>query len=286
MQKIAVLLTCHNRREKTTNCLNSLFACQMPSNHKFDVFLVDDDSTDGTANSIKARFPQVKIIHGNGNLYWAGGMRLAWNFALQNDDFNAFLLLNDDVVILKDCLVNLVNTHFFSLSNTGKSGVYVGSTKDNNTHEVSYGGRIITKNHLLMRSKLIIPSKFPQVCHFANANILWISKEVVEQIGIFDIKFTHGIADFDYTLTAYENKIPLWVAPEIGGICQDDHGNNWLPSKVSLNKRIDYLKSPKGLAYHEYLYYIRKHFPLFYPHSLISLWLRTLAPVLFDQYKK
>ena len=46
---IAVLLTCHNRKEKTVACLTELYNCTIPANYAFEVFLVDDGSTDGTA---------------------------------------------------------------------------------------------------------------------------------------------------------------------------------------------------------------------------------------------
>jgi len=284
-QQIAVILTCHNRKEKTLACLISLYKCALPQNYILSVFLVDDGSTDGTSELVYQRFPLLNIIQGDGNLFWAGGMRLAWNTSLQKEKYDAFLMLNDDVVLEYHCLINLIDTHIHSLRENGKSGIYVGSTTKNNKQEVSYGGHLITKNHIIMRSKMVVPNSFPQVCHFANANILWICKEVVHQIGTFDTKFTHGIADYDYTLTAYEHNIPLWVAPEIGGYCPDDHGNNWLSSKVSLNKRIEYLKSPKGLAYHEYLYYVRKHFPLFYPYSFVMLWLKTFFPAIWEKIK-
>lgn len=65
--KIAVLLTCFNRKNKTLACLKSLFGI-IPNCH---VYLVDDKSTDGTSEAIKQNFPQVKIIKGDGNLFGA-----------------------------------------------------------------------------------------------------------------------------------------------------------------------------------------------------------------------
>ena len=93
--KVAVLLTCHNRKAKTIECLKSLFkAIQFSkADSSFSVYLVDDGSTDGTAEAVLSNFPEVNVINGSGNLFWAGGMRLAWNTALQsNPDY--YLLLN------------------------------------------------------------------------------------------------------------------------------------------------------------------------------------------------
>ena len=46
--KIAAILTCYNRKEKTFQCLASLFEI-IPT---CKVYLVDDNSTDGTSTLI------------------------------------------------------------------------------------------------------------------------------------------------------------------------------------------------------------------------------------------
>lgn len=257
----------------------------MPADYTFKVFLVDDGSTDGTGEAIEMEFPKVNVINGNGNLYWAGGMRLAWKSAIKADNFNVFLLLNDDVELKKSFFKNLIEADKFSTNKYGKKGIYSGATKDKDTTQISYGGLRITTNHFILKTQKVIPSKFPQNCDMTNANILWISKEVVDQIGLFDTKFTHGIADYEYTLRANKNKIPVLLATNFGGYCKDDHGNNWKPAMVKLKDRIIYLKSPTGLAYKEYLYYIRKHFPLFLPYSFTMLWMKTFFPGLWNYFK-
>lgn len=85
MQYIAVLITCYNRREKTVNCLNLLFKCGLPVGFALKVYLVDDGSTDGTGEEVRKLFPEIKVIVGSGELYWAGGMRLAWTEAIRDE---------------------------------------------------------------------------------------------------------------------------------------------------------------------------------------------------------
>src|ERR1035437_8569767 len=134
MEKIAILLTCHNRKEKTISCLKSFYKALEFSNFQiqFDIFLVDDGSTDGTSEEILKNFPEINIISGSGDLFWSGGMRLAWKTALmQNKDYDSFLLLNDDVILTEDFLASLILTHEFCLKQYNKSGIYVCSTRDN-----------------------------------------------------------------------------------------------------------------------------------------------------------
>lgn len=81
---VAVLLTCHNRKEKTLRCLKHLFAQESNAKKYFiEVFLVDDSSTDGTSEGVKDLFPNVNIIKGDGNLFWSRGMQLAWKIAIE-----------------------------------------------------------------------------------------------------------------------------------------------------------------------------------------------------------
>lgn len=282
---VAVLLTCFNRREKTLACLQSFFEANKPVGYLFDIYLVDDGSTDGTGNVIKKHYPSIEIINGNGDLFWAGGMRLAWKTALKSKEYDAFLLLNDDVVLFRDFLENLLRTEAYSLFQRNKTGIYSGATLDNRTNKTTYGGYKIITNHLIMRNELLSPKDIPQQCELTNANILWISKETVDAIGIFDEQYTHGIADFDYSMTAVKKGVPVYLAPGFGGICFHNHGKPWKAGNVQLKDRIEYLKSPKGLAYKEYLYYIKKHFPLFLPYSFVMIWLKTFFPFLWENYK-
>ncbi|NLZ73421.1 MAG: glycosyltransferase family 2 protein [Bacteroidales bacterium] len=285
-RKIAVLLTCFNRREKTLACLQSFFEANKPVEYTFDVYLVDDGSTDGTSEAVNENYPDVEVIKGNGNLFWAGGMRLAWKTALECKNYDAFLLLNDDVVLFNDFIDNLLKAEDYSLFKNKKTGLYSGSTIDNRTNKTTYGGYKIKTNHLIVRNELLSPTDMPQKCELANANILWVSKEAVNAIGIFDERYTHGIADFDYSMQAVKKGIPVYLAPEFGGVCLHDHGKPWRPSYAPLKDRVAYLKSPKGLAYKEYLYYIKKHFPMFLPYSFVMLWLKTFIPSFWHNYKK
>lgn len=91
--KIAAILTCYNRKEKTFQCLASLFEI-IPT---CKVYLVDDNSTDGTSTLIHQKFPQVYLIQGNGNLFWSRGMYTAWKEAIK-ENYDYYLWLNDDIL--------------------------------------------------------------------------------------------------------------------------------------------------------------------------------------------
>ncbi len=49
---LAVVMTCHNRRETTLRCLRELEAQTLPAGWNMRTYLVDDGSTDGTSAAV------------------------------------------------------------------------------------------------------------------------------------------------------------------------------------------------------------------------------------------
>lgn len=285
-KSIAVLLTVFNRKEKTLACLEALNR-QDGQGALFTTktFVVDGGSTDGTEAAVRAAYPEVEICRREG-LFWAGGMRSAWELALDcGTDFDFFLLVNDDTALFTDTIRKLTEAQAYALSQYGKEGICIGSTRAIGTNRFSYGGRKLRRwGH--SEASVLIPDDNCHLCELGNANIMLVSKAVCHCIGILSHRYTHGIADYDYTLRAVREGFPVLVVPGYCGECDDDHGNNWAPASASLKQRIRYLKSPKGLAYKEYLYYIKEFFPKEYASAWVKLWLKTLFPQLWDKFKK
>lgn len=281
---IAVLLTTFNRKQKTLACLQNLYQQQLPEDVQLKVFMTDDNSADGTADAVKTQFPEVNIFHGSGSLFWAGGMRNTWQKALTaNADY--YLLLNDDTLLNKNAVLSLLKGSSYVKSKGEKPAICIGSTADDETGKISYGGRkLVNKNSWGEGSFVFSETEFVN-CDVANANILLVPMEIVKDLGILSTAFTHGLADYDYTLKAKKAGYSLVVAPGFLGTCIDDHGNNWKSANTTLKERIAYLKSPKGLAYHEYLSFIKTHFPKSYLAAFVKLWLKTLFPVIWDKFK-
>lgn len=284
MIQLAILLTSHNRKTKTLSCLKSIQNQEGIENIGYTIYLVDDNSSDGTYESVVSEFPQVNIIKGSGDLFWAGGMRKAWRSAIDTGkQFHYFLLLNDDTFLFKDALKNL----FSDITNYKKeNSIVIGSTQNEKTGEFSYGGRLL-KNNYNSSWKIIKPNGVsPQLCHLGNANIMLVPQEVVNRIGILSDVYTHSIADYDYTMKAWKAKISTYICSHYSGYCADDHGVNWKSSEHSLRERIEYLYSHKGLSYREYLIYIRRYFPLYLPQAWFLLWAKTFFPIFWESRRK
>src|ERR1700743_3062028 len=96
---LAVLSCSYNRIKKTTAFLRSVTGQQIAGNVKTDIYLLDDNSPDGTAAFVEKRFPEGHVVKGSGSLFWAGGMRTLWKHVLKQKEYDFFLLCNDDVIL-------------------------------------------------------------------------------------------------------------------------------------------------------------------------------------------
>ena len=287
MSKTAILLTSYNRIQNTLACLSSIYQQKDYSENTYSIFLVIDGSTDGTEEAVRLQFPAVNIINGDGSLFWAGGMRLCYDTVFNTkENFDYYLLLNDDTVLYENAF-SILEDDFKKTNNS--DSIIVGSTKGENAriNDFTYGGRILL-NKYNSKSKIIIPDNVgPQLCHLGNANILRIPSTVLKKIGFLSTRFTHGIADFEYTLRAKKNGINSYSSSQYLGVCHigDNQTKDWANSSKTLKERIEYLYSPKGLAYKEYLYYIKTYFPYYYPQAWSLLWVKTFFPIIWDKLK-
>ncbi|TWJ00639.1 GT2 family glycosyltransferase [Mucilaginibacter frigoritolerans] len=281
--KIAALSCSYNRLKKTTAFLTSLVNQKVSDNYKIDAYLLDDNSSDGTASYVESHFPTVNVLNGSGSLFWAGGMRTLWEHVVKKEDYDFYLLFNDDVVLFEGALGRLLSA-CNSLPDPGN--IILGTLQDSNGSAITYGGQKII-NKFSGDTITVTPDPFLlTACEIGNANIMLVDKSTVDKIGILSGSYTHGIADYDYTLTAIKNGVNVWIAPGYYGHCDDDHGVTWLSQSTPLKKRIEFLYSPKGLAYKQHMLYVKKHFPLSVPTTHIKFWVKTLFPIVYDVFKK
>lgn len=276
--KIAVLLTTFNRKQKTITCLESLKKQKLIDNIDIDLFLTDAASKDGTVDAVKALYPKAHIYI-DGSLFWAGGMRNSWNEARKHQP-DYYLLLNDDTILTETAISVLLDGDY------KRPAVCIGSTADPVTGKRSYGGRKLTSKRRWKDDLVIFSETEYLKCDVANANIMLVPNEIVEKVGILSDGYTHGLADYDYTLQVNKAGFDVYVAPGFLGYCENDHGNNWKSQNTTLKQRIQYLKSPKGLAYNEYMTFIKKHFPLSYPVAFCNVWMKTFFPFIWDTFRK
>jgi GT2 family glycosyltransferase len=271
MQKqIAALLTCHNRRDKTITCLTSLFKVVVPPNYSLEVFLVDDGSTDGTSQAVKKKFPEVNIIQGNGNLFWNQGMRLAWKTAANKQTYDYYFWLNDDTILDKHALNELLQCSDEALNKFAKEAIITGACRDvDNDNKFSYGGRTDLGE--------VIPNGKLQKCTYINGNAVLIPKEIYSKLGNLSNDYTHGIGDFDYGLIAIKYGYTNYTTKTYIATCPTNKEPQWFNSKTPLKKRLQLFYSPLGLNYPEYILFRKK----FWGKKWVSFAIKAYAKVIF-----
>lgn len=268
--KVAVLLTCHNRCDTTLKCLRHLFACQLPKDIAFDVWLNDDGCQDGTADAVLQSYPQVNVIKGSGADYWCGGMRRAWQAAVDSGvAYDGYLWLNDDTMLFENALELMLSG--------SKDAIVTGAICDGTQTRMTYGGSYARGDMIPINGTYRLVEK-------VHGNCVWIPEPVYEKMGNFQPYLTHALGDVDYSRRALRAGIKLFLTPKYVGACDSNQSRPaWMREDVPLSMRLRNLYSPLGYCepfiyfrfclYHDGLFValksiILQHIRVFFP----SLW--------------
>lgn len=267
-------MTCHNRREITLRSLACLAEQSGLDKIAMTVFIVDDGSTDGTSEAISRQFPTVRVLQGDGSLYWVGGMRRAMAVAIA-EEFDLYLWLNDDTRLFPESIARLTATMVEVEGGNNRPMIVVGSTRDPHTGQVSYGGFTRHVGRIVNRLRRVMPADQPVDCDTMNGNCVLVSHSVVQRLGNLDDRFTHSMADLDYGLRAKHAGCSVSLAPGYVGECVTNSGDGlWQDKKLPTIARWKKLLGPKGLPPSEWLCFTRRHTGRFWPLVWISPYVR------------
>lgn len=250
--RIAVLMTVHNRRDKTLLCLRNLYMQKLPKDTSFDVFLTNDGCTDGTPDAIREEFPTVNIIEGDGNLFWNRGMYRAWEEASRCYDYDFYLWLNDDTLLFEDVLLSMIQE-----AKENPDSVIVGSTHSTSDPKlITYGG--------LLNGRKLHPNGLLQRCETFNGNIVLIPKSIFKLIGNLDYTYVHSIGDVDYGWMVTRAKKAIFVSCNYRGVCDSNsQKRKWMRPEIPLKERWKNYHSPLGYSPpKEFFHFNRKNFGL------------------------
>jgi hypothetical protein len=103
--RVVAIVVNWNGRDIIGPCLETLLASDLPG---LEVMVVDNDSTDGSVESIRERFPTVRILETGRNAGYAGGVNEGVRVALEGGADYMFVL-NNDTEVAPDCVSRLVS---------------------------------------------------------------------------------------------------------------------------------------------------------------------------------
>jgi GT2 family glycosyltransferase len=255
---ICIIVTTFNRRDTTRRFLESLMLQLNHLNIPATVIVVDDASSDGTVEMVLKEFPKIVLLHGTGQLYWAGGVRLAINHLSKKlNDFRGILLINDDVILAEESISSMVQI-------AEKHDALIGGTV------VTYSGEIESSGSSLglickPRPKIKIANGKIQDCDLLPGHIMYIPISIYRRLGGFDKNLPYRFIDLEFSLRAKRRGIRVLLAPEVVAFTEEVH-NYYKETSSKRGTLPDLVKNilldPKGPYWRESIYYLRKVSPI------------------------
>lgn len=278
--KIAILIPVHNGINYTKKCLESIFTelSKKDIYHFFQVVLIDDGSSDGTADWVEDKFEDVIILKGDGNLWWSGGINTGAKYAIEKLNCTHLLLWNNDIV-----------------SSEGYFEEVAAKCKEYGEN-VILGSKIYTdldKGIIWSYGGVFNPvwGKFGMIGYFQNESeaynkpmeVDWLTgmgtivpAKIIHQIGYWnekDFPQYHGDTEFTYRATkrGYKNL----VLPSL--VLWNDVSNSGISKKESVKDLIAMLKDKRSLynlkVNLKFLnYYSKSLFAYFYLVKMYAIW--------------
>lgn len=213
--KVGIIILNWNSYQVTLECINSILAISY-SNYK--VLVVDNGSLDNSINKLKEMINSDKVnyLQLDKNYGFTGGNNRGIEFLQKEYNPDYILLLNNDTIVHKDFLEEMVNT-FYS---DEKIGIVV--PKIYYYHKPSYiyyaGGYINKLSGMgehYGKGKLDEPKyDLAKEVTFANGCAFMVRKKMIKQIGYLDDNFFAINEDLDYSLRVRRSGLKIFYAPK------------------------------------------------------------------------
>jgi len=191
--ELTVLICTYQRRETLVRCLDS-FSAQTAPHGSFELVIVNDGSTDGTAEYLDERDfdVPVQIVHREN-----GGLSAARNSGLEVTRGRIVLLVNDDTIATP----GLVGAHLAAHRKLKARKVAVLGTFEQPAQALDNAlMRTLEETDLVFCYASMQPGKLYNWNRFWTCNVS-VPTEAVRDVGTFDEEFRHyGCEDTDLAL--------------------------------------------------------------------------------------
>lgn len=217
---LTVIIVNWNTRNLLERCLSSIF--EADSKVDFEVVVVDNGSSDGSVEMVKAKFPQVRLVENEANL----GYCRASNQAMRGSRAKYLLLLNSDTEIFPgtlDSLVDFAEAH----SEVGAVGPRLvnpdGTLQYSCRGFPSFGQAIMHAfiGPLFPNNPYTRAYKMVEWDHSSEREVDWISgaamflkREVAEQVGFFDEDYFMYVEDVDLCYRLWQAGWKVYYFPK------------------------------------------------------------------------
>ena len=189
---VYVLLPVHNRRAITERFVRCLAA---QSDQGFHLVLVDDGSTDGTAEMVTSILPTATVIRGTGSWWWAGSLERArrWVLARPGSPGDLVLIANDDTTFEPDFLA----AARVAMRGTERTLLLA------QLHSAQTGALKEIGSHVDWERLSFTSAHTPEEMNCLSTRGLFLRPADLREIGAFHTTLLpHYLSDYEYTLRA------------------------------------------------------------------------------------
>jgi GT2 family glycosyltransferase len=217
------------------------------------------------------RYPEVRLLRGDGQQYWNGGMRRAFGEAMASD-YDYYLWMNDDTELDDGVLARLLATERELRERSNAPVIVAGTTRHPDTGELTYGGQVRRSRWRPLAWTLVQPGSEPRSSETMNGNTVLIPRSVVQRIGNIDPAYVQQMGDLDYGLRARDAGCEVWIAPGTVGTCASHPERR--TDVQPLRRELARLWSVKELAPRPWLVFTRRWAGPLWPIYWASPYLR------------
>ncbi len=203
--KVYIMLPVHNRREVTRRFI----ACLKDQTYaNYHLILIDDGSTDGTAEMAQAQIEALTIIKGDGKWWWAGSLQrgLVHLKSLRTSPLDMVLIINDDTEFGPDLIENAVGC----LSGR-KRTILLARSYSRNTNQVADAGIHIDWKELTFNQA---GGKDAVNC-FSTRGLFLRYGDFLDIGGFHPRLIPHYLSDYEFTHRAYRKGFSLTTVEDV-----------------------------------------------------------------------
>ena len=220
--KLSVIIVNYNVRAYLEQCLRTVFEAMKDVDG--DVFVVDNQSTDGSVEMVREKFPNVKLIANKDNV----GFSRANNQAIRESIAEYVLLLNPDTVVGEDVfhkVIAFLDAHpqagGLGVKMIDGTGQFLPESKRGLPTPAVAFYKIIGLTRLFPKSKVFgryhlghLPENQAAPIEILSGACMFLRKKTLDEVGLLDESFFMYGEDIDLsyriTMGGYEN----WYLPE------------------------------------------------------------------------
>ena len=257
---VSIIIVNFNGKRFLGDLFSSLLNLEYPKD-KIEIIMVDNLSSDDSVYFVQAHFPMVKIIHNDENNYTR-----ALNLGIQSSKGNFIGFLNNDMVVDKRWLIELINI----ITSDRRIGCVGGKILFTNGFINSTGIMALENYYFEDRGFNEKDEgqyeKVEEVEGISGGSILY-ARECLEDIGLVDEDFVMYFEDVDMAYRCKKNKWKIVYVPK-SVVYHYFHGT----SILSEGRKGDQIQKPNILTYffcnRNRLIYLAKHLPFELPKSI------------------